>query len=228
MLRAVLFDFNGVILNDEPVHMAMFQQVFNEEGLMLSQEDYYAHYLGMDDKGCIKAFYKANGKKIPDKKLNLLIRKKSELYDRYIIDHVEFFPGSVKLVKEAKKKYFTAIVSGALKHEIEFGLKESGLEKSIDAIVAQEDVAQGKPNPEGYIRALDAINQTLQKDENPLMGAECLVIEDSLEGIHAAKEAGMRVAAVAHSYPAEILTPEADWVFEKVGDISLPEIEKHF
>lgn len=228
MLRAVLFDFNGVILNDEPVHMAMFQRVLNEEGIMLSQEDYYAHYLGMDDRGCFQAVYEAHHQKLTETKLKDLIQRKSKYYDDYIADHIEFFPGSIDLVKNAKKKYFTAIVSGALKHEIKFGLKKAHLDKVIDVIVAQEDVAKGKPNPEGYAEAIHQLNKKIPKKEKNLIPAECLAIEDSIEGIHSAKEAGLRVAAVAHSYPATDLTQDADWVFEKVGEISLSQIEKHF
>ncbi len=228
MLRAVIFDFNGVILDDEPVHMMMFQKVLAEEGLVLSQEDYYAHYLGMDDVGCLETVYKNHNQKVTTNKIEELVQKKSKLYDAYIAKNMQLFPKSIDVVKKATAKYKTAIVSGALKHEIEFALKEAGAKKEFKVIVAQEDVDKGKPDPEGYLKALDMLNEQIKPDEKPLMAAECLVIEDSLEGIHSAKEAGMRVAAVAHTYETARLTPEADWVFEKIGQISFKEIEPHF
>lgn len=228
MLRAVIFDFNGVILDDEPVHMMMFQRILNEEGIALSQEDYYAHYLGMDDKGCFRAVYEAHGKKLNQKKCDELIQRKSKEYDSYIAEHMDFFPGAAKIVKSAKEEYLTGIVSGALKHEIEFGLKKAQLSKHVDIIIAQEDVTEGKPSPEGYLKALESLNKSIQKKGKLVLAAECLVIEDSVEGIHSAKEAGMKVAAVAHTFAAEILTPEADWVFDQIGAVSLDEIKAHF
>lgn len=228
MLRAVIFDFNGVILNDEPIHMMMFQKVLSGEDIALSRDSYYAHYLGMDDAGCFKTVYSDVGRKITADKLDSLIEKKSELYDQYIKDHMEFFPKSVYLVQQASREFKTAIVSGALKHEIEFALKKAKIHKEIHVMVAQEDVENGKPDPEGYLKALELLNKQIGKKENPLLAAECLVIEDSLEGIHSAREAGMKVAGVAHTYEQERLTLEADWVFERIEDISLKELAKHF
>jgi HAD superfamily hydrolase (TIGR01509 family) len=228
MLRAVLFDFNGVIVNDEPIHMAMFQKVLKEEGIDLSHDDYYAHYLGMDDRGCFAAVCAAHGRKLSSAKLEEMVHRKAKDYEEYIQTHLEFFPGAVHLVAEAKKHYFTGIVSGALREEIQYGLKKAGLDKIPDVVVAQQDVKNGKPHPEGYKLALELLNKKLPKSEKPLLGEECLVIEDSREGIHSAKEAGMRVAAVAHSYSAEELTPEADWVFGKIAEVSLTQINKHF
>lgn len=228
MLRAVLFDFNGVIVNDEPIHMTMFQKVLQEEGIPLSQREYYERYLGMDDRGCFATVCAAHGKKLSAQKLAELVHRKARHYEHYIQDHLEFFPGAVELVKQAKQHYFTAVVSGALREEIRFGLQKARLDKFLDVVVAQQDVSNGKPHPEGYALALKKLNGKLPKSEKSLIGEECLVVEDSREGIHSAKESGMRVAAVAHSYSEEELTPEADWVFAKIGDISLSQIKKHF
>ncbi len=228
MLRAVIFDFNGVILNDESIHMMLFQKVLNDEGFALTQDDYYQKYLGMDDVDCFQAIYKNNGKKISAVRIKELVSQKSKLYDAYIANHLEFFPKSIDLVRKAASKYLVAVVSGALRHEIDYALKKAKAQKEIGVIVAQEDVKKGKPHPEGYLTALEKMNKTLKRSEKPLLGKECLVIEDSIDGIRSAKEAGMRVVAVAHTYPKERLTLEADWVFQEIREISLPQLAEQF
>lgn len=228
MLRALFFDFNGVILDDEPIHMMLFQEVLRDEAISLTQEEYYSKYLGMDDVGCFQAVCHNHGKKVSENKIEELVNKKSVLYDAYIKDHLEFFPKSIELLQKAKSLYKVGIVSGALKHEIEFALDKANAKGSFDVLVAQEDVERGKPDPEGYLSALKKVNALLSDSEKPILEAECLVIEDSIDGIRSAKTAGMRVAAVAHTYEMERLTSEADWVFQSIKEVELAQLEEHF
>lgn len=212
--NALIFDFNGLIVDDEQIHYECFRRVLEEEEIGLTEKDYWEKYLGFDDKGLIEAIFERDGKKIGPKKLKELITKKAALYLPIIRERLKFFPGVLDFIKEAKKKYPLAVVSGALKNEIVFVLEKGGVASSFDVIVAAEDTKHGKPNPEGFILAL-----TQLKSKNPKIRPEnCLVLEDSQAGIAAAHQAGMKVVALTHTYPADQLK-EADFVLKSFAEV---------
>src|SRR5919109_4423287 len=98
MLRAVIFDFNGIIVDDEPIHFKLFQRVLGEEGITLTEEAYYARYLGFDDRGAFTAGFRETNRSLTDEKLAELIERKAAYYQQAIRDHVEIFPGVKKLL----------------------------------------------------------------------------------------------------------------------------------
>ena len=221
MLRAIIFDFDGVIADSEPIHFAVFQQVLGEKGLFLSQEEYYADYLGYDDKGCFAAFLAAHGHPVTQDTIDDLVRRKAVAYFDYIKERPVIFPGVCELIHQAAIGHPLAVCSGALRHEIEFILEQAGVRKAFEHITSAEDVMQGKPNPEGFLHALAALNgQGVGRFMTP---GECLVIEDSLPGIRGAHAAGMKVLAVANTHHIEDLQ-EADAVTSSLADVKLPEL----
>jgi len=127
MLRAVIFDFNGIIVNDEPIHFRLFQRVFAEEGILLTEEDYYARYLGFDDRGAFMASYRDHQRDLGDAKLAELIERKAVYYQEAIRNHVEVFPGVKSLVVGLATHFPLAVASGALRHEIETIPSTTGL-----------------------------------------------------------------------------------------------------
>lgn len=224
MLRAIIFDFNGVLVDDEPVHLELFQRVLAEEGISLSEKDYYARYLGMDDKGCFKAAFAEHGKELDAHHLAELIQRKARYYRESIKTEIRPFPGVKQLVPLAAAHYPLAIASGALRSEIEIITERISLIKYFQVIVSTEDTNEGKPNPEIFIKALARLNQNRPGGE-PMRPSECLVIEDSKEGILGAHRAGIKCLAVTNSHPAEELT-EADAVVRSLEEVDLEYLEK--
>lgn len=215
MLKAVIFDFNGVIVDDEPLHLELFRRVLGEEGVPLTDEDYHAKYLGYDDRGCFTAALNDAGRAEQAADVVFvaeLISRKADYYYEAIEDRFLLFPGAVELVRTLAASYPMAIASGALRGEIEVVLKRGGIRECFKEIIASEDVAVCKPDPEGYNKALAALNAIGTDQIQP---SECLVIEDSVAGVEAAKRAGMWCLAVTNSYKAEALA-KADWVISSL------------
>jgi HAD superfamily hydrolase (TIGR01509 family) len=204
MLRAVIFDFNGIIVDDEPIHFELFQKVFGEEGIVLTEEAYYARYLGFDDRGAFMAGFQDNSRPLNDAKLAELIERKAEYYQEAIRNHVTIFPGVKSLVADLAISLPLAVASGALRNEIETILTTAGLINHFKAIVSAEDVERGKPEPDIFLKALEFLNAKTNGND-PIQAADCVVIEDSKEGIRGARRAGMKVLAVTNSHPAELL-----------------------
>ena len=225
MLRAIIFDFNGVIADDETPHFLTFQQALNENGLELTKQEYYGTYLGMDERHCAEALLeKVTGKADPLRLRRILDRKAGLFRERVVRERPPLFPGVVEFVKRAGQRYRLSVASGATREQIEFALKGTPIERDFAVIVSADDCAIGKPDPAVYQMALKLLNAA--EPRPPLIKAdECLVIEDSIAGIRAGKAAGMRVLAVATTYPAEQLT-EADLVVRSLEVLALEQFEE--
>lgn len=200
MIRAVLFDFNGVVVDDEPVHLRLFQKVLAEEGVKLSKENYYSKYLGMDDFDCFLAAAKDAGESLGEAKIQEMIARKSKYYDEAMAADTPFVPGVLSFIQSLSPKYYLAVVSGALRREIEMMLTRGKVRDCFSVIVAAEDIENGKPHPEGYDKAMQLINRDYVASADLLLPAECLVFEDSIWGIEAATAAGMPSVAVTTSF----------------------------
>jgi beta-phosphoglucomutase len=222
MLRAVIFDFNGIIVDDEPIHFKLFQKVLGEEAILLTEQAYYARYLGFDDKGAFAAAYRENHRSVSPEELAELIERKAVYYQEAIRNHVAIFPGVKKLVGDLSGTLPLAVASGALRQEIETILSTAGLLGRFRAIVASEDVERGKPDPDIFLKALAQLNAAV--DANPISAAECVVIEDSKEGVKGARRAGMKCLAVTNSHPPELLN-EANAVVRSLEEVHLRFLE---
>jgi HAD superfamily hydrolase (TIGR01509 family) len=221
VLRAILFDFNGVLVDDEPLHLEMFQRVLAEEGIGLSAGDYYTHYLGLDDRGCLAAALTAGGERsTPERLVRLIARKAAYYQERVRQQGYPLFPGAAAVVRNAAAAgLMLGVVSGALREEVEGALHQADLAGLFKVLVTADDVAAGKPDPEGYRRALEALNSMPPLPERLLHPHEVLAIEDSPAGLSAAADAGLVTLGIAQTYPAAQLGA-ADAVAESIREVT--------
>ena len=222
-LTAVIFDFDGVIADTEPLHFAGFRQTLAEIGISLTEPDYYANYLGYDDRGCFIEALTAHQRPTDPVSLAQLMQRKAHAYLESVQNHLVIFPGVREFVREAAAAYPLAIASGALRHEIEVILEQAGLRKEFLHITSAEDVTSGKPDPQPFLHALTALNR--QRQEPVITAGSCLVIEDSIPGILSAKTAGMKVLAVANTHTIQDLH-EAHAVAPNLSEIRLSELRE--
>lgn len=206
---ATLFDYNGVLANDETVHLAAFQDALVPLGITLSEADYWAKYLGFDDVGAFGAILADAGRPADATHISALVEAKRPLYRARAEASLPLFPGASELVRRRAAKGPVGIVSGALRDEIELGIDALGVRDVIVSVIAAEDTRASKPDPHGYLLGIEALSKLV-----PTRDAQrALVIEDSLAGIEAAKAAGLPCIAVGHSYPeAELYAHGADLV----------------
>lgn len=224
MLRAIIFDFDGVIADTEPLHFRAFQAVLEGIGLSLSETDYYANYLGFDDRGCFIAALAANGRATPAETVRSLMERKAVAYLDAVRQHLVVLPGVSTFVRQASRQYPLAIASGALRPEIELILQAIGLRDCFQQIASAEDVAKGKPDPEPFLLALERLNKSEGIGATaPILPDECLVIEDSIPGIRSGKTAGMKVLAVANTHAIGELN-EADAITPGLDQVNLQEL----
>ncbi|MCI0342988.1 MAG: HAD family phosphatase [Planctomycetales bacterium] len=201
-LRAILFDWNGVVVDDEPIHCRLAREVLAGERIELSEGDYFARYLPFNDQDLFAAVLR-DRKRPPDPaKVGALCRKKEALYAGLLPDGIPLVPGADEMVRSAARRYRVAVVSGALRSEIRAILDARGLAGSVHAVVAAEDVAKGKPDPEPYRRGIEALNAAAPRPEPPLRPEDCLAVEDAPGGVAAARAAGLRVLAFTTSASA--------------------------
>lgn len=222
-LAAIIFDFDGVIADTEPLHFSSFRHTLNEIGIELTESDYYANYLGYDDRGCFIAALTAHQHRTDPTTLTQLMQRKAQTYLDSVRDHQVIFPGVSEFVRESSAAYPLAIASGALRHEIEVILEHAGLRKEFLHITSAEDVTRGKPDPQPFLQALNGLNQ--QRREHAITAGSCLVIEDSIPGIRGAKTAGMKVLAVANTHRIQDLH-DAHAVVQNLSHIRLNELRE--
>lgn len=225
MLRALLFDFNGILVDDEPLHFALFRRVLEEQGVALSRADYYDRYLGFDDRDCFAAALAAGGEACPPERLVRLVARKAAYYREEIRrDGYPLFPGGAELAREAAEAGLTlALVSGALREEVVGGLEQAGIAGLFKELVTADDVARGKPDPEGYALALSALNGEPPLPARLIHPHECVAIEDSPAGLAAAAACGLRTLGVAQTYQRSELA-SADAVIEKLEGLRLADL----
>jgi HAD superfamily hydrolase (TIGR01509 family) len=219
-LQAIIFDFDGVIANTEPLHFAGLHQTLKEIGITLTEAEYYAEYLGYDDRGCILAALAANHRQADPPTVERLMTRKAQAYLESVTQHQVIFPGTPDFIREAARSFPLAIASGALRHEIEYILETAGLRSAFAHITSAEDVTRGKPDPQPFLLSLKA----LQQGNPSLTAASCLVIEDSLPGIRSALAAGMKVLAVANTHTVQDLH-EAHAITHRLSDTKLADVQ---
>lgn len=218
MIRAVIFDFNGVLVDDEHLHFAMFQEVLAEEGVNITEHDYHNKYLGLDDKGCFAAAIADGGQTSDEARLDELIARKAIRYAEHAARELKFFPEAAEALERLGTALPIAINSGALRPEIEFALELIDRRKYVREIVSAEQVERCKPDPQGYTMALEVLRR--EPGLADLEPHQCIVFEDSLAGVISAKGAGMHAIGITNTYPAHELTSSgADAVIESLVGI---------
>jgi beta-phosphoglucomutase len=220
MIRAILFDFNGVIIDDEPLHLKAYRQALDAEGVELTDADYH-ECLGMDDLTFTRAAFERAGQTPTDEQLQAVIRRESEMHREMIKDELPLFPGVVTFIKAASRLWPLAVVSMATRDQIDYVLERARLADHFAAVVSAEDVPPGacKPDPACYLRALEQLNRNRPSGHRPPSASSCLVIEDSPPGIRSGKAAGMRTLGVTNTVPEEALRAAgADVVTARLSD----------
>lgn len=224
--RAVIFDFNGVLVDDEHVHCSLLRAVLAEEGIPLTEEEYHARYLGYDDRGCFEVALAEAGQDAGPARVDALIARKAARYTAAAEHGLRIFPGAAACLRALAAHWPLAICSGALRPEIEFALDRLGCRELIPTIIAAEDTTRCKPDPQGYLIALEALSTRVGAALRP---ADCLVIEDSLAGVASAKAAGMQCVAVLHTYTdPELRAAGADAIVPALADITPAWVTERF
>ena len=205
MIKAILMDFNGVIINDEPVQMQAYQEIFKKEGISLTEEDYFS-CLGMDDKTFVAAAYKRAGKEAETNEILAVTTAKTQRWRDLIADELPIFDGIENFVRKMAQEFALGIVSMAKREEIEYVLERANLRGCFSIIVSSEDVTACKPDPQCYregFRLLDAWRSAHK--HLPMTHGDCVVIEDSPAGIRAAKAADLQALGITNTVSAERL-----------------------
>jgi phosphoglycolate phosphatase/beta-phosphoglucomutase len=225
MIQAIFFDFNGVIIDDERIHLKAYREVLLGENITLTDEDYFAS-LGMDDAAFVRAAYVRAARPLTGDVMRTLIKREHELHREFITKDLPVPSGVVTFIKAASRHYQLGIVSMAERSEIDHVLGLAGLDKLFEVIVSAGPGLKHKPAPDCYLRALELLNERRRAArELPLLASESLVIEDAPPGISAARTAGMRTVGVTNTVSesqlraarADIVTPNlSDWTPDAV------------
>jgi beta-phosphoglucomutase len=205
MIKAILMDFNGVIINDEPVQMRAYQEILKGEGIDLTEEDYYSA-LGMDDRRFIEAAFKRAGKTADEEKVSEIARTKTEKWREMTDKELPLFDGIQNFVEKMSREFALGIVSMAKPEEIVSVLERGGLSDFFSVIISANDVTNCKPDPECYrtgFRLIDAVRTA--QGHLPITHRECLVIEDAPPGIAAASTAGLPTLGVTNTVSSDAL-----------------------
>lgn len=222
-IKAILFDFNGVIIDDEPLQMKAYQEILAKEDIDLTEEQYY-ECLGMDDKTFVEAAYARAGREPETNKVLEVMQAKTNHWRDSIAVDVPLFEGMENFIRKMAKEFELGIVSMAKREEIEYVLERTGLADCFSAIVSAEDVTVCKPDPQCYragFRLIDAAHT--RRNHQPITHGECLVIEDSPQGVMAAKNADLMALGVTNTVSAEELRAAGADAIAKNLDDWMPE-----
>jgi beta-phosphoglucomutase len=218
-LKAVLLDFNGTIINDEPIHRQLIDELLLAENLRPAPSNYRQICLGKSDQACLLELLADQGRSINELQLQKLLTKKTAAYQQRLVDMTELpiYDDLVNFLDESQSAGLQlGIVTGAMRLEVDAVLSLCGLTDRFTTIIACEDVNSGKPSPAGYLLAADRLQVSPQ---------ECLAIEDTFPGLQAAKAANIPVVGIAHTYPFHMMQRLSNWAVDCFADLELQRIQ---
>jgi beta-phosphoglucomutase len=218
VLQGIVLDFDGVVVNSEPLHLRAFQEVLAAGGHTLSAQEYYDGYVGLDDAAMFAAFARDHGLAAPAHWVREVIAAKTMRMQDLLGRGSPLFPGAAECIRELASAVPLAIASGALRHEIVMVLDEAGLTPCFTAIVAAGETRRGKPAPDPYERAVELIGVSSGSTLDP---RSVVAVEDTTQGLAAARAARLRTIAVTTTYPADVVAT-ADIVVRTLGEVTLP------
>jgi beta-phosphoglucomutase len=223
LLSAVVFDFDGVIADSEPLHFEGFRRVLARQGVALSKSDYYARYLGYDDAGAFRAALADHGQRVDDGLVASLVAAKLALFPEMVSGQPVIYEGAAACIDRLGAEVPLAIASGAALDDIEVVLRGTGLRERFRTVVAAEHTPRSKPHPDPYQRALEILReQGVLPMDTP--ARHVIAIEDSVWGLQSARDAGLRTVAVTTSYRAEDLGI-ADLVVPSLDAVTVAALE---
>ncbi len=223
MLYAIVFDFDGVLADSEPLHFDAFRRVLAAHGVTLTREEYDARYLGFDDAGGFRAILSDRGQSPDAAAIAALVEEKLHVFEDVVGDRNVLFPGAAECVRRLGASLPLAIASGALTQDIDLILSGTGLRDAFEVVVGAEHTPRSKPHPDPYALAVRLLQERGRVPPGAAAVAGCVAIEDSRWGIQSARAAGLRCIAVTTSYQAGDLT-EADLVVDSLDAVSLPQL----
>jgi beta-phosphoglucomutase-like phosphatase (HAD superfamily) len=211
---ATLLDFDGVLVDSEPVHLAAFNDVLAPFGVTIGTSEYVEKYLSLDDAGVFEAVLARAGRAPEEREVRALIEAKHPRFLARFGESFRVFPGAPELVERRARRGPVAIVSGALQAEIEFALERMGVRGHIQVVVAAEQSPASKPDPGPYVTALHELRRLGHS-------GPAVAVEDSVGGVRSAKGAGVRCVALTHTYAASaLLQAGADAVAEDLPSLT--------
>jgi beta-phosphoglucomutase len=228
MLRAVIFDFDGVITDSEILHFRAFNQVLRQYGIELTKQEYYKTYLGFNDPDCYGLLIHQGLLKAEQEQIGNLIEEKKHIYKELAKTEGKMIEGVRDFLTLLEENSIPmAICSGSLLTEVEMVLEDTGLRHLFEVIVSGEQVKKGKPDPEGFLLTLKRLNNSVDSGQmgNDILPSDCIVIEDSHWGLEAAKAAGMHTIAVTNSYGAEQLGT-AEKIVNQLNELSIDDLQQ--
>jgi beta-phosphoglucomutase len=220
MLSAVVFDFDGVLADSEPLHYEAYRRVLANRGIDLSREDYYARYLGFDDVGGFEAVLRDRGLDPTSEDIAELVEAKLVTFPIVLDGTNVIFPGAEACVRRCAAHVPVAIASGALRSDIDLVLGRAGLVDLFPVIVAAGETPRSKPFPDPYARAVAELQARGLVATDPAVASRCVAIEDSRWGIQSAKGAGLSCIGVTTAYEAAELA-DADLVVGNLEEVSI-------
>ncbi len=223
MLKAVIFDFDGVITDSEILHLRAFNQSLAQYGIEITKNDYYTMYLGFNDTDCYKLLIEKGLLKMDEQQINTLMIQKKRIFEQLAKAEGKMIEGVRDLLNMLEQNNIPmAICSGSLLTEVEMVLEDARLRHLFEVVVSGEQVKKGKPDPEGFLLSLQRLNENR---ENPITANQCVVIEDSHWGLEAAKAAGMHTIAVTNSYDAKQLSL-AEKIVTRLNELSMDDLHQ--
>ncbi len=228
-LKAILFDFNGTIINDERLHKKLVYQIMLEENLRPVSGEYREVCLGKSDRIGLRELLSRRGRVVTDSHLEELIRKKSRAYQQKLekLETLPIYPGAIAFLQQLQEaNILMGIVTGATRSDVDFVLERGEIREYFSIFVTGDEINTSKPDPYGYLLAVERINR--QFPQLQVQPANCLAIEDSPAGIEAAKRAGIQAIGIAHSYPFHMIQRQANWTVDSFEEIELERLQKFF
>lgn len=205
MIKAILMDFNGIIIDDEPIQMKAYQEVLKNEGIELTEAEYY-ECMGMNDEIFLHEAYRRAGREPETNKFLELTTLKTQRWRDSISNEIPLFPDVEHFIRKMENFFALGIVSMARREEVEYVLEQTGLKDAFMTVVTAEDVSTCKPDPECYrtgFRLVDIARTNVGR--NPIVHEECLVIEDSPQGVRAAKAADLKALGITNTVDEKAL-----------------------
>lgn len=223
MLKAVIFDFDGVVVDSELLHYKAMHRALKGRGVDIPKELHWEKYLGYTDYENVRIVNQDYGKGWDERALAAICAEKTAIFDRLVKEETAVIDGVAEFVRRlGGARIPTAVCSGATRKDISLMLAGTQLADAFGPMVTADDVTRGKPDPEGYLLALARLNDGAN---DAIEAGQCVVVEDSHWGLEAAAAAGMHRVGVTNTYPAAHLRPYAEMVVDRLDAIKIEDLE---
>lgn len=224
MLKAIIFDFDGVIVDSEPLHHRALAQVAYQLGVALDYQTYVRNYIGYDDRDVFRLLLRESSRSTElasEAEVVRLCQEKAAAFVAVCANGVAMIPGALELIRSLSDQYPLAIASGATRQDIDLVLAGLDLADLFQVIVSADDVARSKPDPQTYSQAVRKLAKI--HTERNLKADQCLAIEDTVVGLASARDAGLITLGLASTGSASDLG-DADWVVETLVGLTVEKL----